>query len=245
MRAGTDGRPSCPAQELAGAAWQRCRVHFVRTVQAHVPKADKPSIAAAVRTVFAQPNQEAAWEQVAEVVETMEPFWPKAATVQANGDEDVLVYTTFPAKHRMRFYSTHALKRPNREGNRPAGVASILPDAGSVLRPAGSNLAQVGGELRAGRRSFSLGALRKPGETDRNSLALPMPPGPAPVRWQGEEAHAEKQFAHHAHREAPANLRRLTRHMPKMYPPGGERTLSEAPGPAWDEQCHKVKILRQ
>ncbi|NOZ28309.1 MAG: hypothetical protein GXP39_09700 [Chloroflexi bacterium] len=51
---------------LAGAAWQRCRVHFMRNVLAHVPKGDKAIVAAAIRTIFAQPNREAARQQSAE-----------------------------------------------------------------------------------------------------------------------------------------------------------------------------------
>jgi len=41
---------------LLGAAWQRCRVHFVRNVLARVPKGSAEMVAAAIRTVFAQPD---------------------------------------------------------------------------------------------------------------------------------------------------------------------------------------------
>ncbi len=75
---------------LAGAAWQRCRVHFMRNVLAHVPKGDKAIVAAAIRTIFAQPNREAARQQLAEVVKAMAPRWPKAAEVLAAGEADVM-----------------------------------------------------------------------------------------------------------------------------------------------------------
>src|SRR5215210_4819602 len=42
---------------LLGAAWQRCRVHFMRNVLARVPKGNA-EMAAAIRTVFAQPDAE-------------------------------------------------------------------------------------------------------------------------------------------------------------------------------------------
>ena len=38
---------------LVGAAWQRCWVHFMRNVLAHVPKGDKSIVAAATRTILA------------------------------------------------------------------------------------------------------------------------------------------------------------------------------------------------
>jgi len=75
---------------LIGAAWQRCRVHFMRNVLAHVPKGDKAIVAAAIRTIFAQPNREAAQQQLAEVVKAVRPRWPKAAEILAAGEEDVL-----------------------------------------------------------------------------------------------------------------------------------------------------------
>jgi len=39
-----------------GAAWQRCRVHFMRNLLARVPKGSAEMVAATVRTVFAQPD---------------------------------------------------------------------------------------------------------------------------------------------------------------------------------------------
>ena len=41
---------------LLGAAWQRCRVHFMRNVLARVPKGNAEMVAAAIRTIFAQPD---------------------------------------------------------------------------------------------------------------------------------------------------------------------------------------------
>jgi putative transposase len=43
---------------LIGAAWQRCRVHFLRNVLAQVPKGSAEMVAAAIRTIFAQPDAE-------------------------------------------------------------------------------------------------------------------------------------------------------------------------------------------
>ena len=43
---------------MIGAAWQRCRVHFLRNVLAQVPRGNTEMVAAAIRTVFAQPDAE-------------------------------------------------------------------------------------------------------------------------------------------------------------------------------------------
>ncbi len=151
---------------LAGAAWQRCRVHFMRNVLAHVPHGDKSMVAAAVRTIFAQRDQQAAKEQVAEVVRAMEKRWPKAAVVLANGEDDVLTYLTFPAEHWTRIYSTNPLERLNREVKRRTDVVAIFPNTEAALRLIGSILVEINDEWQADRRYFSLESMNKLKEPD-------------------------------------------------------------------------------
>ena len=122
------GLKGAMAKVLTGTAWQRCRVHFMRNVLAHIPKGDKSMVAAAIRTIFAQHSQEAARQQLAEVVRVMETRWPKAAEVLAAGEDDVLTYMTFPPAHWTRIYSTNPLERVNREVKRRTNVIGIFPD---------------------------------------------------------------------------------------------------------------------
>jgi len=177
-----EGLKQAVATVLAGAAWQRCRVHFMRNVLAHVPKADKSIVAAGIRTIFAQPNQEAARQQMTEVLAAMEPRWPKAAAVLAHGEEEVLTYMAFPVEHWTRIYSTNPLERLNREVKRRTDVVSIFPDADSVLRLVGSILIEVHDEWQAGRRYFSKDSMRKLKEPDGSPLATPTPLRLAPIR---------------------------------------------------------------
>ena len=48
---------------FAGATWQRCRVHFLRNVLTRVPNGNAEMVAAAIRTIFAQPDAEHVHEQ--------------------------------------------------------------------------------------------------------------------------------------------------------------------------------------
>jgi putative transposase len=166
---------------FTGTAWQRCRVHFMRNVLAHVPKGDKSMVAAAVRTIFAQHSQEAARQQLAEVVRVMEGRWPKAAQVLAAGEDDVLVYMTFPPEHWSRIYSTNPLERLNREVKRRTNVVGIFPDPDAVLRLVGSVLMEVNDEWQAGRRYFSLGSMRKLYDPVEEYRTLPSPLRLAPI----------------------------------------------------------------
>jgi transposase-like protein len=146
---------------LVGAAWQRCRVHFMRNVLAHVPKADKSIVAAAIRTIFAQRNEEAARLQLAEVLKAMESRWPKAAEVLAGGEDEVLTYMGFPQEHWSRIYSTNPLERLNKEVKRRTNVVGIFPNTDAVLRLVGSVLLEIHEEWQVGRRYFSQESMRK------------------------------------------------------------------------------------
>ncbi len=64
------GLKSAIGSVLLGAAWQRCRVHFMRNVLAVVPKGNQEMVAAAIRTIFAQPDAEHVHEQF-EVIAVM------------------------------------------------------------------------------------------------------------------------------------------------------------------------------
>jgi transposase-like protein len=166
---------------LTGTAWQRCRVHCMRNVLAHVPKRDKSIVAAAIRTIFAQPDQEAARQQLAEVVRAMETRWPKAAEVLIAAEDDVLTYMTFPPEHWSRIYSTNPLERVNREVKRRTNVVGIFPNSDAVLRLVGSVLIEVHEEWQAGRRYFSLESMRKLSEPVEERLTLPSPLRLAPI----------------------------------------------------------------
>jgi transposase-like protein len=76
-----EGPKAAISKALGGATWQRCRVRFMRKPLAHVPRRDKAMVAAAVRTLFAQPKHQAGRQQLAEVVKAMYGRWPKAVAL--------------------------------------------------------------------------------------------------------------------------------------------------------------------
>lgn len=157
-----EGLKAAISQVLSGAAWQRCRVHFMRNVLAHVPKRDKALVAAAIRTIFAQPDREAARQQLTEVVKAMRNRWSQAAEILERAEEDILAYMAFPQKHWSRIYSTNPLERLNKEVKRRTNVVGVFPDQPSVLRLAVSILIEIDDEWQAAdRRYFSLETMRE------------------------------------------------------------------------------------
>ena len=172
-----EGLKAAVGQVLTGAAWQRCRVHFMRNLLAHIPQADKSVVAAFVRTIFAQPDRPAASQQLAEVARLMEARWPKAAELLRTAEDDVLAYLDFPQEHWTRIYSTNVLERLNREVKRRTDVVQVFPNDPAVIRLVGSVLQEIADEWVIERRYFSQASMQR--------LVEPAPvPGPAlaPVR---------------------------------------------------------------
>ncbi|MEW6217801.1 MAG: IS256 family transposase, partial [Candidatus Bipolaricaulota bacterium] len=188
-----EGLKAALGQVLTGASWQRCRVHFtlaphcvrrsagVRNLLAHVPRGDKSMVASALRTIFAQPDRQAAGIQVAEVVQAMKPRWPKAAELLAQAEDDILAYMVFPAELWTRIYSTNPLERLNKEVKRRTNVVGVFPDGASVARLVGAVLLEIADEWQVGRRYFSLEAMAKVIEPVPLLVAEPVPFHLAPV----------------------------------------------------------------
>jgi len=176
-----EGLKAAIEQVLTGTTWQRCRVHFMRNVLAHIPKGSKSVVAAALRTIFAQPDREAAGAQLAEVVKAMMGRWPKAADLVAQAEHDVLAYMSFPEEHWTRIYSTNPLERLNKEVKRRTNVVGIFPDGASVIRLVGAVLMETSDEWQVSRRYFSQESMKKLLEPETLLVAEPEPLRLAPV----------------------------------------------------------------
>ncbi|HUP87024.1 MAG TPA: IS256 family transposase [Acidimicrobiales bacterium] len=128
------GLKAAIAGVFIGSAWQRCRVHFMRNVLARVPTASAEMVAAAVRTVFAQPDPQHVRRQLAEVADMLRSQFPDVAAMLTDAAEDILAFTAFPHAHWRKVWSTNPLERLNGEIKRRTNVVGIFPNDASVLR---------------------------------------------------------------------------------------------------------------
>ncbi len=140
---------------FVGSSWQRCRVHFMRNLLSHVPKAAGSMVAATARTIFMQATPEQAKTQLHQVVETLRGRWPKAADVLESAQEDILAYLAFPQSHWRQIYSTNPLERLNKEIKRRSDVVGIFPTRQSILRLVGAVLMEQNDDWITSRRYFS------------------------------------------------------------------------------------------
>jgi len=118
----------------AGAAWQRCRVHFMRNALAKVSKGHAEMVAAAIRTIFTQPTGPGVREQVEIVATTLDAQFPAVAQLLRDAKADITAFADFPETHWRKVWSTNPLERLNKEVKRRTDVVGIFPDDASLLR---------------------------------------------------------------------------------------------------------------
>ncbi|MFD1056829.1 IS256 family transposase [Terrabacter terrigena] len=141
-------------RSFQGASHQRCRVHFVRNLLAHVPRAQVDMVAAVFRTIFAQPDPESmatTWDQVRDQLAAR---FPKVGPLMDDAKAEVLAFNAFPRAHWRKIWSTNPLERLNKEIKRRARVVGIFPNEASVIRLVGAVLADTHDEWQTDERRY-------------------------------------------------------------------------------------------
>ena len=157
---------------LLGAAWQRCRVHFMRNVLARVPKGNSEMVAAAIRTVFAQPNAEHVHSQLDVIAGMLGRQFPAVETTPAT---PARTCSPSPAS---RSCTGRRSGRPTRSSgstkrSSDTDVVGVFPNPAALLRLAGSALVETHDEWQVSdRRYLSEGSM---------ALLQPTPDAPEEV----------------------------------------------------------------
>ena len=139
---------------ILGAAWQRCRVHFLRNVLAKVPKGSAEMVAAAIRTIFAQPDATAVSEQLHSIADKLGRQFPDVAAMLRDNEADLCAFAAFPQAHWRKIWSTNPLERVNKEIKRRTNVVGIFPNDAAVVRLAGAVLLEVHDEWQIADRRY-------------------------------------------------------------------------------------------
>ncbi len=162
------GLKSATAAVLIGAAWQRCRVHFMRNVLARVPKGNAEMVAAAIRTVFAQPDAEHVHSQLDVIAGMLGRQFPQVEVMLREAEDDLLAFTGFPIGHWKKVWSTTPLERLNKEIKRRTDVVGVFPNPEALLRLAGAVLVEAHDEWQVCDRRYlsegSMALLNRPDE---------------------------------------------------------------------------------
>jgi transposase-like protein len=122
------------ATVMIGAGWQRCRVHLMRNLLARVPRANAEMVAAAVRTIFAQPDAAAVADQFKRITAMLESQFPDVAAALCETRDDLLAFSAFPLEHWRKIWSTNPLERLHREVKRRCDVVGVFPNDAAIDR---------------------------------------------------------------------------------------------------------------
>lgn len=149
------------AASLPGAAWQRCRTHFMRNLLTRVPKSAQGFVATMVRTIFAQPDAATVHEQHARIIDQLEGRFPEAAALLEEAGPDLLAFASFPKEHWRQLWSNNSLERLNKEIRRRTDVIGIFPNRPAIIRLVGAVLAEQNDEWAVARRYMSAESIAK------------------------------------------------------------------------------------
>lgn len=162
---------------MAGVAWQRCRVHFMRNVLARVPKGQAEMVAAAIRTIFAQPTGPLVRAQVETIALMLEPQLPAVAIMLRDAREEITAFADFPEAHWRKVWSTNPLERLNKEVKRRTDVVGIFPNPAALLRLATCVLIESHDEWQVAERRY----------LSEGSMAQLTPPPPTAITATSNE----------------------------------------------------------
>lgn len=118
----------------APARWQRCRVHFLRNIMAHVSQHRKIELADAFRSILSQSTADEARTRAVAVIEQYGKSCPKAMEILASGLDDVLAFYAFPSVHRRKLWSSNPIEHLNGTLRKRTNVVGVFPNTKSAIR---------------------------------------------------------------------------------------------------------------
>lgn len=157
-------------ESFIGTTWQRCKVHFMRNIQAHVPAKEKELFGAKLKSIWLQPDEKSARSYANMFMDEYENRFPKAIETLENGLEDSLRFFEFPHIDSRKIASTNMLERLNREVRRRSKVVGVFPSVDSYVRLITSYLIEYSEDWSTG-RSYVRAELLELTASERRSLA--------------------------------------------------------------------------
>jgi putative transposase len=157
------GLQAAIARHFQGASWQRCQVHFTRSLCGQVALTKRRELAAGLREVFAATTREEAQRRASAVAAAWRASHPRVAAQLEEDLEPCLAALTFPHEHQTRI-RTNGLERLSQELKRRTRVVRIFPNREACLRLVTALAMEQSDEWVSGRRYLDVGLLTEPAE---------------------------------------------------------------------------------
>lgn len=137
---GHEGIRAALQRSLPQAAWQRCRVHFIRNILSKCSHKDRIALINDIRAAFKLTDRSLALETARELAVRWKGKYARVARQLEEHFEECLAVMEFPTRHRRRLHSTNMLERLMREIKRRTRVVGIFPNEASCDRLVGAML---------------------------------------------------------------------------------------------------------
>jgi len=138
-------------ESFVGCSWQRCKVHFMRNILAHISGRDKQVFANKLKQIWLQPDYDSAKKYANSLMDDHERNYPEAIKTLEEGLEDSLQFFSFAEIDSRKIASTNLLERLNREVRRRTRVVGIFPSMDSYIRLVTSYLIEYSEDWCSGR----------------------------------------------------------------------------------------------
>ena len=138
-------------ESFIGCSWQRCKVHFMRNILAHVSSKHKKSFAEKLKQIWLQPDYDSAKKYANHLMSDYEMQYSQAISILEEGLEESLQFFSFREIDSRKISSTNLLERLNREIRRRTKVVGIFPSMDSYVRLVTSYLIEYSEDWSSGR----------------------------------------------------------------------------------------------
>jgi transposase-like protein len=134
------------AEHFPAARWQRCVVHWYRSLFSHIPHEKVREVATMLKAIHAQEDRAAAEAKTRDVVAKLRAArMRKVAELVEQSVAETLAYYAFPEPHWRRIRTNNPLERIIREIRRRTRVVGAFPDGESALNLAAARLRHIAG----------------------------------------------------------------------------------------------------
>ena len=197
---------------LLGAAWQRCRVHFMRNVLAGSPRATPRWSPPRSARSSPSPTPTTCTSSSTSSPACSAGSSPRSSRCCARPHDDLLAFTDFPVAHWKKIWSTNPLERLNKEIKRRTDVVGVFPNPEPLLRLAGAVLVEAHDEWQVRRPPLPLRSLHGPAHHHQ-----------PPRRWPSPNS------SRHNHNTDPHGVEKLHHSAGRTYgpPPRASKRLLE------------------
>ena len=121
-------------ESFPGTSWQRCKVHFMRNILAHVTQQAKDIFAKELKEIWHAPDETVAKNRAMDIIQRYGKRFPQAMTILEEGLQDSLSCYAYPELDQRKISTTNMLERLNKEIRRRSRVVGIFPNPESYIR---------------------------------------------------------------------------------------------------------------